>query len=96
MYAMTANKANIVSLEDKRTEILHSKMDDISERFLGFLDKTAEYHDVSWWTAVFASMSTLTIELEVMAEEGSSSAIDCLVDLQEQCETALKNLTGGD
>ena len=94
MYAMTAKKANVVSLEDKRTEILHAKMDDISDRFLAFLDKGAEHHDVSWWTAVFACASTLTIELEIMAENGSESAPDMLRDIREQCDKALENLKG--
>ena len=92
MIAMSKAHSNVVSLEDKRTEILHAKMDDISEKFESFLEMAAQHHDVSWWTAVFASVSTLTIELEVMAENGSNSAPDMLRDIREQCDIALENL----
>lgn len=92
MYAMTAKKANVVSLEDKRTEVLHAKMDDISDRFLTFLDMAAEYHDESWWTPAHVSVSTLIIELEIMAENGSKSAPDMLRDIREMCDKTLEDL----
>ena len=92
MYAMTAKKANVVSLEDKRTEILHAAMDDISDRFLNFLDLGVEHHDVDWWTALYACASTMTIELEIMAENGSKSAPDMLRDIREMCDKALEDL----
>ena len=85
MYAMTQPKDNVVSLETAKDNALHVAMDDVSERVRDAINDCMSEHDISGWTASYAAAMEVIIDLQVRAEDGSTSAGEMLRDLAKEC-----------
>lgn len=93
MYAMTAKKDNVVSLEEAKTAKLHAAMDQIGDDFTNWVYAQCEEHDVSYWTTMFSSLTHALIDLEVIAEsdeEGAESAKRMIEDFHRYFGEALE------
>ena len=93
MYAMTAKKDNVVSLDDAKTAKLHAAMDKIGDDFTDWVYAQCEVHDVSYWTSMFASLTHALIDLEVIAEsseQGAESAKMMISDFHRYFGEALE------
>ena len=58
MYAMTAKKDNVVSIEDVKRSKLHAAMDQIGEDYHRWVDEQCDAHDLAYWTTTFSVRRT--------------------------------------
>ena len=92
MYAMTAKKDNVVSLEDVKQSKLHASMDQIGEDFHGWAVEQCDKHDVVMWTPLFSVLCNILWTLEDVAEsgeEGSETAGRMIVDFRDYFQEAM-------
>lgn len=85
MYAMTAPKDNVVSIADVKENALHDAMDSVANGVREAIDKGIEEHDISGWTASYAAVMEVIIDMQVRVEEGSESAQQMLHDIAKEC-----------
>jgi hypothetical protein len=95
MYAMTAKKDNVVSLEGVKQSKLHDAMDQIGEDYTNWVYEQCEAHDVTYWSTTFSVLTHAMIDLQVIAEsdeEGAESARHMLRDFHKYFGEAVDGL----
>ena len=85
MYAMTTPKDNVVELSSVKDNKLHDAMDAVADAVRVAIEKGIDEHDISGWTASYAAVMEVIVDLQVRAEDGSESAREMLRDIAKEC-----------